>query len=616
VDSSAREAQVWLDDDAPVPLRLTVARGALGLELYQPVDLGPIEVTHLSLTLPGLRFPLDLSGGVPKFRHRRGDLERLELTLSLDALGRWLSGRFGHVIGPLVRPPSVWASAHAISVGLSAEASALAFDLLWAPEFGDARFVVGNARGAGLAGPALGFALRALDSVAPGFVARRGRAVFVAGPAQRITRALLPAVGARAPSAGRVRFAGELSAVHDQLSVALDSSYSAPRIADDALRAQELAALTVDADDALASGDLDRARAGYLLALEHAPRHPEIVRVVAEIDRSVDGRAEAALGLVVEAMPALGAGIAAAELLARTGDLDGAREGIAQAARTEPFAPVAALWYARLAEIERSAPARLHALDEAVARCPSSTAVRWARFDARIERRDVEGALADFEGLEAGTPGSRARYAVCERAARALMAAGFVHDAGKLFERALRYLPDDVSATVGLARALMEAGRADRATVLLTRAVALAERKGNPNAEALLDLAKLLATRLRDLPQAIARVRQVSSSSPAAPEARFREGAWRAELGDIAGASQAFARFREAVELGREHAPGAAAWLAEAARFERNVAQSLAAAERHLALALRLTPHVEAIAAEYREVARELAEAVRASRTQ
>jgi tetratricopeptide (TPR) repeat protein len=305
----------------------------------------------------------------------------------------------------------------------------------------------------------------------------------------------------------------------------------------------------------------------------------------------------------------------AAELLARTGDLDGAREGIAQAARTEPYAPIAALWFARLAEIEHRPAARLAALDEAVARCPSSNTVRWTRFEARLERRDVDNALADFEGLEAATSGSRARHAVCERAARAFIAAGFVHDAGKLFERALRYVPDDVAATVGLARALMEAGRADRAAVLLSRAVALAERKGNPSGEALLDLAKLLASRLRDLPQAIARVRQIPLSSDSAAEARFREGQWRAELGDIAGASQSFARFRETIELGREQSAQAARWLADAARFERSVARDLAAAERHLALALRLTPHAETVAAEYRDVARELAETLRAART-
>jgi hypothetical protein len=63
-----------LAEDQRVPLRLTASRGVLGLELYEPVELGPLTVTELALTLPGLKFPIDLSGGVPKFRHRRGQL--------------------------------------------------------------------------------------------------------------------------------------------------------------------------------------------------------------------------------------------------------------------------------------------------------------------------------------------------------------------------------------------------------------------------------------------------------------------------------------------------------------------------------------------------------------
>src|SRR6187399_1687512 len=60
-----------------VPLRLTVARGALGMELYEPLSLSAFEVSAFAFTLPGLRFPVDLSGGVAQFRHRRGELQHL-----------------------------------------------------------------------------------------------------------------------------------------------------------------------------------------------------------------------------------------------------------------------------------------------------------------------------------------------------------------------------------------------------------------------------------------------------------------------------------------------------------------------------------------------------------
>ena len=57
-----------------VPLRLAVSRGALGLETYAPLELGPLSVERLDLALPNLKFPVDLSGGVKLFRHRRGRL--------------------------------------------------------------------------------------------------------------------------------------------------------------------------------------------------------------------------------------------------------------------------------------------------------------------------------------------------------------------------------------------------------------------------------------------------------------------------------------------------------------------------------------------------------------
>ena len=49
-----------------------------------------------------------------------------------------------------------------------------------------------------------------------------------------------------------------------------------------------------EGDDARMARDLDRARQLDLAALERAPRHPEIARRIAEVDRTVGGRAEAA----------------------------------------------------------------------------------------------------------------------------------------------------------------------------------------------------------------------------------------------------------------------------------------------------------------------------------
>lgn len=574
------------------------------MELYEPIEFGPLQVTRLSLTLPNLKFPLDLSGGVPQFRHRRGELEHATLSSALRRLARFFEQRAGDVLGTLVRPVSVFARGQGFGIGMVAEGRALAFDLLWVPEERHARFVVSDARGVGLPGVALGFALRAIDGVFADLGQRRGRVITILDAGTALGRALLPAVGARAPSARRVRF-GALSFDNDDVHVEIDATFAPAELSAEGTRALELAALVEAADDALASGAADEARAGYLLALEQAPRHPELVRLVADIDLQVPERAEAALGMVVESGAATRAGLTGAELLWRVGDPDGARQALSEAAQLEPYPPLAALLWCRCAEREPSALERRSALDRAVALAPGLELPRTRRFDARLERGDREGALSDAEHLEAMTPGARGKHEKNLRAARAFSAAGFVLEARRCFERALRYVPDDARATAGLARALMAAGLRERATTLLARAVTLSERGGNPDADALLDLALVLANDLKDLPQAIARVRQVSQASPRHVEARRLEARWRADLGDIAGASLGYGRMREAIELSHEVPPHAAQYLLEAAEFEHAIERDVLAAERHLAVAVRVAPHDPLIAERYRSVAAE-----------
>ena len=600
-----------LGDDQRVPLRLTVTRGVLGMELYEPIELGPVDVTRLSITLPNLKFPLDLSGGVPQFRHRRGELEQAVLKSTFTRLARHIESRLGDVIGALVRPVAVFARPQGIGVGLVAQGRALAFDVLWVPEERHARFVVSDARGVGLPGAALGFALRALDGVFGRLGVRHGRVISIADAGASLARVLLPAVGARAPSARRVRF-GALRIDADELQVELDAAFVPTEPSPLGTRALELARLVTSADDALSLGATDEARAGYLLALEQAPRHPELVRLIADIDLQVPERAEAALGMVVESMPATRAGITGAELLWRVGDFDGARQALSEAAGLEQYPPLAALLWCRCAERDTSAVERRNALDRAVSLSPGLSLPRARRFAARLSHGDSAGALADAEHLEAISTGARGKHDSNLRAARAFFAAGFVREARRCFERALRYAPDDARATAGLARALLETGQRERATTLLARAISLSERSGQPDADALIDLAMVLASDLKDLPQAIARARQVSAASPRYVEARRLEARWRADLGDIAGASLCFGRMREALELNPEPPASAAQFLLEAADFEQEVERDVLAAERHLAVALRIAPHDARIAERYRAVAAEVAALARA----
>ncbi|HEY6078562.1 MAG TPA: tetratricopeptide repeat protein [Polyangiaceae bacterium] len=596
-------------EDPRVPLRLTVTRGALGMELYEPIEIGPLSVERLSLTFAGLRFPVDLSGGVPRFRSRRGELQELVLRLRLADLARFAQQRVGEPFGPLVKPLALFAVPGGIGVGLVGERGALAFDLLWAPDHGSARWVVARPRGVGLDAPALGLALRVCEAVASGFGRRSGRLLEISDVGARVGRVLLPAVGARAPASAQVRF-GELFQELDELMIVLDATFAPPAASAEATRALELARLTRDADDALAESRVDDARSLLLEALEQAPRHPEIVRTLCELDAAVPGRGEAALGMLVETLPAAAAGSVGATLLLASGDRAGALSALEQGASQESFAPLAAQLLVRAAQLSEGAQvARL--LDRAVATAPTLPSARYARLNARLSRNDVGGALSDAEHLEAMASGAAARHAACSRAAASLLGAGYVKEAGRAFERALRYMPDDAQATAGLGRALLSAGLTARAIALFERAISLSERRGQADGESLLELSRLLGEQLGDLPQAIARARAVPAESTHSEAARHLEALYRSRIGDRIGASLAYGRMREVIELSGSSTPSTAARLRDAARFELGERDEPTLAERHLALALRLQPGDSELAAEYRHAAELLDERVR-----
>jgi tetratricopeptide (TPR) repeat protein len=585
----------------------------LGLELYESFELGPVRVEQFEVTLPNLRFPVDLSGGVRLFRHRRGRLERLLLSLDTNRLSTWLEQRLRGALGGLTRPVSVWRVPHGLGIGFVGIHGAVAFDVLWAPTEQDARLVVARARGADLEGPALGVALQVVDTAVGRFMTREGRLFALARAGAAVGRLVMPAIGARAPSSD-VR-AGPVEGRGDVVQVELDASFPPPGLPSAVLSAVELADLARAADDQVARGNLESARAAYVSALERAPRHPEISRLVAEIDAHAAGRAEAALSMLSDAVDPSETGVIGATLLARVGDFDGARAALRATTRDEEYGPLGALLWCQLAGYETDAPGKLAALDEAVARAPGLPSAREQRFEARLLVGDVKGALADAEHLEACMVGSAARHDVTRACAERLLASGFQKEAGKLFERALRYVPDDPTATAGLARALIEVGRVERAVALLERAIATGDRRGEPQPEALLDLAKILA-RGGDLPQAIARLRQIASPSERLAEARALEGSFREKLGDLSGATVAYGRMREVIELSPPpDVKRAVDFLMDAARFEWEGRQDAALAERHLGVALRLAPRDRRVGDEYKRLAAIVAAKVEPAKT-
>src|SRR5688572_18767209 len=149
---------------AGIPLRLAVTKGGLGLELAHPLAVGALQVEQLSISLVGLSFPVDLSGGVARFRHRRGALEHLSLTARRDQVAAAIAPRMRGAITAATPAVTLTAIAGGVMIGLVEGATALAFDLLWAPSEGDVRLVVSNARSLGLGTPSLSAALRAMDA--------------------------------------------------------------------------------------------------------------------------------------------------------------------------------------------------------------------------------------------------------------------------------------------------------------------------------------------------------------------------------------------------------------------------------------------------------------------
>jgi len=607
-----------------IELRLAIGKGGLGLELGRPVSLGSLEIMELVVALPTVRFPLDVSGGVSRFRHRRGNLDRISAEIYAQRLRRWAQTRLRGLIG--TGSCEVWigveksGATFAVSSAEGARVSLLVFSITVFAEGENVSLMVGRARGTGLPAPATAMAIFALEALV-GDVGRREGGRFVIDRAvTKVVRTLLPEAGVRAPGTAGVNITS-IAAAHDAWIVHASVHPVSAEPTEAATRALEATTVTRAADDARVAKDYEQARRLDLISLERAPRHPEIVGRIAEIDAFVGGRAEAALATIAEVereakgdpheRAAAHLDFLRAELLAETGDVRGAIAAFERAAENEQAPVLSARAFEQAAELTRDPLEAVRWLDRAIARAPAVPRLRWARVARRLALGRTQDARADVEHLEAQASGPRARYEVWWRAGDAWQRQGLVADAAPLFERALRFVPDDAHALSGLGRALVARGKSARGVALLTRAIDLREAAGEDAASLHIDLGRALADKLEDRPAAIAHVRSVPHGALEAAEARALEGRWRADLGDVAGASLAYARLRDLAETlppsDRETREPTAAFLLEAAIFEREVLRDSLAAQRHLAAALRLCPNDPAISSAYRAVGAEIA---------
>ncbi|HEU4411831.1 MAG TPA: tetratricopeptide repeat protein [Polyangiaceae bacterium] len=546
--------------DAPFRLRLAVSRHGVGLELDGPAQLGPLRVDELVWALPSVRMPADLSGGVSVFRHRRGRLTRASVSGSAEELCRWAQARLveAALLGRAQRPSlSLLTAEGGLGLCLSSDEQALAWDIAWLPSGRDVRLVVHNARGLGLALPAHALALQASAAlVREGAVTRRGSLFTLNDPASRIVRYLLPWVGARVPSTEELVWAA--LAGGGRWSASASARGLEPSPPTSAALALEVALLLGEADDALAEGQWDEARQGYLRALERAPHQREVALRLADVDRALGRHAELAFATMADAGALGGASCLEGELRRACGDAEGAGVVFEAAAGGEPQAALAALAFAAAAELAPSEGQAAALLAAAVARAPTHLGVRQRRLAWGLRMGDRRAALAEAERLVAATELS-VRHVRLLEVGRAFAAAGRGDEAVEFFEQALRLRPEAPDVLLALGEALAERGQAARAVELLRRALEGAERAGLPLHGADVALARALAEGLGELSTAVARLRHVPAGAPESAEARWLEGYYLARLGDRAEASLAFARMREELRRGALEAPGQAA---------------------------------------------------------
>lgn len=592
-------------------LQLSAARGTLALELATPFTLGPLVLSRLVTSLDDLDFPVDLSGGVARFRHRRGSLQHLVVDARLAELASFLEPKARSALNSPQLKLSLLPADYGLTVGVHDETFALAFTALFAPDDDTLRFVVTDARGVGVRLPHHGVALRLARTLCGPKAERQGSIVLMDRPLTRLMREALLDAGARLPSCQGVRFEWHDTDQGLQLVASRSAGEGVPP--HHVVRGVELARIARLGDDALVDGRLEDARAAYLSSLEAAPRHPALVLRIAELDNLMGNNPEAALASVVEAMPAVDGGLIAAHLLQEVGDRQAALVAARRAAEGESYSPLAARILALCAQYTDDHHEQLIALDEAIARCPSCPSVRRQRVRARLAFGHFDDATSDLSQLEASARGAPARFDVCLEAGELLMEARSHQAARMFFERALRYAPRSAQASVGLARAFLALGDAKRGLALLSRAVGLLET-GDPESPALvLDLASALAEHARDLPAAIYHARSIPFGLRETVAARALEGRWRHRLDDRVGATLAYAQAREAAaQLPPDTLSDSAPWLEEAAHFELDVTGDPVAAKRHAEMALRGRPHDPALQALFRRAAAVQQQQVRA----
>ena len=212
----ARTASAGTDRDVPIidregaiaPLRLAIGKDGLGIELAGPATVECLDVVELVVRLPHVKFPFDVSGGVAKFRHKRGELERVGVELDARRVARWAEPRLRGLLSPgpctvIVEPRAFGATVtvHRGRQSAARRSHAARGARLRARARADARRArrsSSTVRAARISSsPATALAIRAVAALV-GDAARREGARFVMPRCRGPSRAASPAGGRRA----------------------------------------------------------------------------------------------------------------------------------------------------------------------------------------------------------------------------------------------------------------------------------------------------------------------------------------------------------------------------------------------------------------------------------
>lgn len=567
---------------------LAITRGGFALELTEPLPVGPLTIRELSSSLPQVRFPADVTGGLSRYRHKRGELESLTLEISTSALATFARERWVGLLGTSAPSVRVTATRNVLHVCAShddaLDAPVLAFDIVLSASNDGLTALVEGARGLNLPAAAPALALQALRAVCGPQAQHEGAAANISAVPLRLARRIFPDAGVRVPSAEGlccVAIGVDADGIFGRF---VRNAGPAP-VTDREVLARESARLLRRADDALAAGEFELARGALLDALGAAPEHIETLRRLAELDAHTGGRDEAALGALAR-VPVAQRGKALVqalrgELLARRGEPETAQAALIDAAQHDAAGPLAARLFCRAASLAGTPSQRLGMLDLAVSRDPLSAPVRRMRMSALLSRGLADDAVAEGQELVAAARGPRARQRAWIDNARAFEDAGATGLAADAFEQALLYAPDSVDALAGLGRALVRTRRFARGAALLSAAIDLGE---GDTSELSVLLATVLADSLGDRPLALRRLAELPPGARALGSAFPLEARLRRELGDVAGVGVAYERMRL---LGPEFDVAAESYL-DAAAFEQARghllearAHALAGLERH-----------------------------------